>query len=256
MRPRPFALTILALLSAFGAQTATAQSITLSPAVVPLAGSFGQSVTSALTLRNDSDLALEFVMEAQDVVVRDGERVFIEAGALADSVAASAVFVPRQVRVEARSSASVTVTMTLPPTLRHRAAVAFFRGTTPVASGDRSAFLSLGTLFTFAVSDRLSVAAGELTARPPTASANARLETTLLNDGDEPVVPSGVAAILDAEGRLLGKAPFAARRLLPGERSTAIADYPGDLRAGVYRTIATFDVAGRDLTLTGSLEVP
>jgi hypothetical protein len=257
-RPTSFALAALACLlgAAAGPAEARAQSITLSPAVIPLAGSAGQSVTQVLTLQNDSDLPLAFEMEARDVVVRDGARVFVEAGVLADSIAASAVFTPRELRLGPRSRATVTVTLTLPAGVRHRAAVALFRGTTPVPSGDRQALLSLGSLFTFTLSDRVSIAAGALEAEPPSASANARLGSTLVNDGAEPVVPAGMAVILDAGGRLVGKAPFAARRLLPGERTTLVADYPGDLGAGTYRAVATFDYAGRALTLTGSLVVP
>lgn len=250
--------SVLAGLLALAALAAPAggQTLTLSPAVVPLAGSPGQSVTWTLTLRNDSDLPLDFTLEAQDVVVEAGARRFVEAGALPDSIAASAVFTPPAVRVPPRSDAGATVTFTLPREVRHRAVVTLFRGTTPVPSGDRRAFLSLGTLFTFTLSDRVSVAAGELRAEPPTASANARLGSTLVNDGDEPVVPAGMAVLLDEGGRLVGKAPFPAKRLLPGETATLVADYPGELAPGSYRAVATLDFGGRALTLSASLVVP
>jgi hypothetical protein len=257
MRPslaHPVFACLLALAAA--AAPARAQSITLSPAVVPLGGSAGQSVTQTLTLQNDSDLALDFTLEAQDVVVQAGARRFVEAGALPDSIAASAVFTPRELRVPARSRITARVTFTLPREVRHRAVVALFRGVTPVPSGDRQAFLSLGTLFTFTLSDRASLAASELRAEPPTASANARLRSTLTNDGDEPVVPAGMAVLLDEGGRLVGKAPFPARRLLPGEATTLVADYPGELAPGRYRAVATLDFGGRALTLSASLVVP
>ena len=246
---------VVLLLALFVATTGHASSITLWPAVIPLEGSRGQSTTQVLTLKNDTDLPLEFVMEAQDVVVRDGARVFVEAGELADSIAATAVMTPRQLQVDAHSNATVTVTLTLPAEMRHRAAVVFFRGTSLVPAGNRQARLSLGSLFTFTGSDRVSVALRALTAEPPTATDNARLESTLVNDGDEPVVPSGMAVILDAAGRLAGKAAFPARRLLPGETLTLAADYPGELPPGAYRVVATFDVAGRATTLTESLDV-
>ena len=255
-RTLPTSLLASLLALAALAAPAGAQSLTLSPAVVPLAGSPGQSVTWTLTLQNGSDLPLDFTLEAQDVVVEAGARRFVEAGALPDSIAVSAVFTPPRVHVPAQSRASASVTFTLPREVRHRAVVALFRGTTPVPSGERRAFLSLGTLFTFTLSGRVSVTAGELRAEPPTASANARLGSTLVNDGDEPVVPAGMAVLLDEGGRMVGKAPFPAKRLLPGETATLVADYPGELAPGSYRAVATLDLGGRALTLTGSLVVP
>jgi hypothetical protein len=248
-----YAVVLLLLLATVAAQ---AQSITLWPAVVPLAGNYGQSVTEVLTLQNDTDLPLDFTLEARDVVVRDGVRVFVEAGQLADSIAASAVFTPRTLRVAPHTSATASVILTLPVEMRHRAIVVYFRGTTPVPGGKRQTFLSLGSLFTFTVSDHVSIAAGALEVDPPSATSTIRLQSALVNDGTEPVVPTGMAVLLDADGRLAGKVPFAARRLLPGETATLVADYPGELPAGSYRAVATFDIAGRALTLTGSLDVP
>jgi hypothetical protein len=235
--------------------SAHAQSVVLSPAVVPLAGSLGQSTTQVLTLRNDTDQALDFVLDANDVVVREGARAFVPAGQLADSIAASAVFTPKRVHVEPHASGSVSATFTLPPQMRHRAVVAFFRGTNTVRAGGRPAQISLGTLFTFTVSKDISVRAGAFAASPPGASANAQLKATLVNDGQEPVVPTGMAVILDATGALVGKVPFPAHRLLPGESGTIVADYAGELAPGNYRAIATFDVAGHPLTLTSALDV-
>lgn len=255
MLVRLIACAFFAIVALPGA-TSHAQTLTLSPAVVPLAGSCGQSVTQVLTLQNDTDLALDFTLEARDVVVRDGTRRFLEAGQLVDSIAASAVFVPRELHVAAHANAIATVTFTLPVAMRHRAVVAIAQGGTPLTGGDRPMLLSLGALFTFTVSEHVSVAAGALDAEAASVSAPARLRSTLTNDGAEPVVLSGMAVILDAGGRMIGKIPFAARRLLPGEAATFVADYPGELSSGAYRTVATFDVAGRALTLTGSLDVP
>ena len=231
-----------------------AQSIVVSPAVVELSGRAGQAVTQVVTLRNESTLDLEFTLEARDVVVRGGKRVFIEAGQLPDSIAATAVFAPKSLLVPGRSSRSVTMMLTLPPTVRHRAVVAHFRGTTVVQSGGRRTRLSIGTLFTFSLGEA-SLKAATLEARPPTAEANAQLRARMSNDGTEPVVPSGTAMIMDAGGRALGKAVFRPSRLLPGEEAVLVADYGGDLAAGSYRVIATFDIAGKPLNLSAPLVV-
>jgi hypothetical protein len=243
-------------LAVLAATPARAQTIILSPAVVTLAGQTGQSVTQLLTLRNESDQELDFVLDARDVIVRDGARVFVEAGALPDSIAASAIFTPAKVRVAPRSSGSASVTLTLPHTMRHRAVAVYFRGTSVVRSGKRQARLSLGTLFTFAVSDKFSVSAAALEVTPPSSAANAQLRSRLVNDGTEPVIPSGTAVILDEAGRMVGKIAFRETRLLPGEATTAVADYPGELPPGSYRAVATFDIAGKPLTLTASLKIP
>lgn len=243
------------LAAALFAAPAFSQSVILRPAVVPLAGSTGQSVTQTLTLQNETDQPLEFALDAQDVVVRNGARAFVEAGQLADSIAATAVFTPQRLRVQPHSSGTATVTFTLPPQMHHRAVVAFFRGLDTVRAGGRNARLSLGTLFTFTISDRLSVRAAELEALPPTAGRNAQLAASLVNDGEEPVVPSGMAVILDGAGKLVGKAPFRAHRLLPGEAGKLVTEYGGELAPGAYRVVATFDVAGRPLTLSSRLEV-
>jgi hypothetical protein len=249
---RLFACTLLLPLPAV---TVHAQSIILQPAVVPLSGKHGEGVSHTLTLRNDSGQAMDFALQAQDVVVRDGARVFVDAGRIENSVAATAVFNPPTVHVPPHSTASVQAMFTLPAATQQRAVVAMFRGTTRVKTGGRDATLSLGTLFTFTLSDRISVAAGPLRADPPSANTNALLRARLDNNGAEPVVPAGVAVLVDARGGQAGKAAFTPRRLLPGEAADFSAEYPGDLPPGLYNAIATFDIGGRAVTLTAPLRV-
>lgn len=242
------------LFAAWLATDAHGQSLTLSPAVVPLRGSFGQSATHDLTLQNGSEQGLDFVLEAQDVVVRDGQRAFVAAGQIADSVASTAVFTPRQIHVPPGQSRSVRVTFTLSTSTEHRAVVALFRSTKAIQQAGRSAYLSLGTLFTFTLSESYSLAA-IVRALPPTAADNTRLETLMLNDGREPLEPRGMAVILDASGSLVGKTALPARRLLPGERALVTAEYAGELAPGTYRAVFTLDFAGGALTRTAELVV-
>src|SRR4029079_2377351 len=77
------------------ASTAAAQSITLTPSVVQLKGRTGQTTTQTLTIGNMTTRELSFVLEARDVVVRNGTRQFVAAGEMAGSIAATAVFSPR-----------------------------------------------------------------------------------------------------------------------------------------------------------------
>ena len=236
---------------------AVAQTLSLSPAVVPLSGRFGQSTRQTLALTNGTPLDLAFELEAKDVVVRDGQRVFVEAGEVAGSIAATAVFSARRVSVPPGAAASVDVTLTLPAAAAHRAVVVLFRGVTPIRDGrGASTTASLGTLLTFSLSDDCSVAAEELAVRPQTASSILGFEQAFANDGREPVVLKGVTVVLDAGGSIVGKAPFRPHRLLPGERASLRADHAGELPPGRYRALATFDFEGRAVTRAADFEVP
>ena len=61
-------------------------------------------------------------------------------------------------------------------------------------------------------------------------------------------IVKGVAAILDASGKLVGRATFEPTRLLPVERAVVHAEYPGVLAAGPYRALATFEYEGKAFT--------
>jgi hypothetical protein len=235
---------------------APAQSITLSPAVVPLGGRLGQSARHTLTLANTTSMALSFQLEAQDVVVRGGRRVFVRAGEMPQSIAATAVFSARRLDVPPGQSRPVDVTLTLPPAAAHRAVVVLFRGVTRIAAGDKgAATVSLGTLFTFSLSDAVAVAASDVAVRPQSASSNLGFEQTFVNSGSEPVVLKGVTAIVNGSGVLVGKVPAAPRRLLPGERAFLRADYAGELPSGRYRAVTTYEFEGRSGTRSAEFTV-
>jgi hypothetical protein len=254
LRLLAFVFVLAAVLTSLASGAAQAQSLTLSPAVVPLRGSFGQSATHVLTIHNDGTRDLAFALEARDVITRDGQRTFVTAGELPDSIAATAVFSPSQVQVPAGQSRTVQVTLTVPKAVQHRAMVALFRAATEIDRTGRKAHLSLGTLFTFTLSERASLAV-DLKAQPPTGATNARIETALVNDGSEPVEPRGMAVILDAQGAIVGKTAMPSHRLLPGERGTLSAEYPGELARGTYRALVTLDFSGRTLTRTTEMVV-
>src|ERR1700724_2040366 len=123
--------------SAAPVQAAEKPSISLSPAVVMAKGNFGQGLTQSFTLTNQTARDFAFEMVAEDVVIKDGKRVFVPAGETPNSIAASAVFAQKTVLVKPFSSASVDVRLTLPAQTNLRAVVAMFRGTDklPTSSG-------------------------------------------------------------------------------------------------------------------------
>jgi hypothetical protein len=247
------ALFLLAFpLGAFAAEDGT---LSLSPAVVMLRGDFGQSTTQTLTFRNGTSRAFEFDLVAQDVVTRDGKRAFADAGSIAGSIAATAVFSQKHVSIGPGETASVTLTVTLPQGTTQRAVMALFRGTNRVMSGNVPMSASLGTLLTFTASDDLALTAAPLDVRPQSAAANLTFSQACTNAGREPFVAKGVMAVLDARGTLVGKSALAPYRLLPGESATLGGEYAGELAPGRYRVSVTYDYDGRVASRTAEVEI-
>lgn len=232
---------------------ASAQALTLSPAVVPLGGKPGQSTTQHLTLLNRTSTKLAFQLVAKDVVVTGGKRDFVAAGELDVSIAATAVFSNRTLTLAPGAEGSVDVTLTLPAHASNRAVVILFQGTTKLR--DR-ATVSLGSLITFDLAGRSSVKLGDVVASPATASRNAVASVPIDNDGDEPIIVRGAYAIVASSGNFVGKVVLKPYRLLPGEHGALEADYPGELGAGTYRVIATLESGSRSWSRTTELTVP
>jgi hypothetical protein len=245
-------LLVVGFLTVFGG-VAAAQSLTLSPAAVPLGGHPGQSTTQRLRLFNGTGQALSFQLVAKDVAVRNGERVFVEAGELRGSVAATAVFSAATLSLRPGEERAVDVTVTLPAHMTCRAVVILFQGTTRIGG---NATVSIGSLLTFDLTGQLSLSPGELRAQPPTASSNTSVAIPVVNDGTEPAIARGAAVLLGGAGTIVGKLALDSHRLLPGERAVLRADYPGELPSGSYRVIATIESAQRAWTRTTELTVP
>jgi hypothetical protein len=217
----------------------------------------GQSNTQTLTLTNRTEQELVFEMAAEDVVVRDGQRTFVAAGETTGGIAFTAVFSRKEVVVQPMQSSSVNVTFTLPQETPLRAAVAMFRGSTKIPGrGAISMTASLGTLFTFTASRNFSVETAPLTVTAQSATANLGISQVLSNNGSEPVVADGVAAVLDQAGAIVGKATFEQQRLLPGERLPFKTEYSAELKSGQYRVLASFQYEEKVITSTSDFTVP
>jgi len=229
--------------------------VSLSPAVIALRGEAGQSTRQTLRLRNNTSRALTFEVEAADVVVRDGRRVFARAGATPGSIAATAVFSETKLKVAAGATAPVTVTLTIPRGSSERAVVALFRGTDKFRRGNVDATASLGALLTFTLSDGVAMTAEPLAVQPQTATSNLAVTQTCRNAGNEPLVTRGMLAVIGRDGRLVGKSALQPRRLLPGERATLAVEYGAELRPGRYRLLVTYDYEGHALSQSAEVEV-
>jgi len=231
-------------------QSGLPPSISLSPAVIMARGSYGQGLTQTLTLSNNTSAEFAFEMEAQDVVVQDGKRVYIAAGETQNSIAASAVFSQKQVIVKPYSMVSVDVRLTIPAETKLRAVVALFRGTNrlPTSSSAVGMTASLGALITFNLTDNVKLEPEAVRVIPATETSNLTISEWVKNVGTEPAVPDGLAVVLSAQGSLVSKMPFQPQRLLPGERLEFSAEYPDQLQPGEYKAMCTFQFEGKILT--------
>lgn len=240
------------------APAADKPSISLSPAVVMAKGNFGQGLTQTLTLTNQTARDFAFEMVAEDVIIKDGKRVFIAAGETPSSIAATAVFTQKTVLVKPFSSIAVDVRLTLPAQTNIRAVVAMFRGTDklPTSSGAVGMTASLGSLITFNLTENVKLQPEAVRVSPASESTNMKIAQWISNSGTEPVLPEGAAVVLSSSGSLVGKATFDPQRLLPGERLEFSAEYPGELPAGNYRALCSFQFEGKTITSEAPFEVP
>jgi hypothetical protein len=244
---KKFLIALFAAVSAFAGN----ETVSLSPAVVMLRGEAGQNTTQTLTLRNATSRAMSFDVVAQDVVVRNGARAFVDAGQIPGSIAATAVFSERHIKVLPGSSATITARFTIPPNASSRAVVAFFRG----ADNIRNATYSVGSLLTFTLSDNTTLATSALQVEAQSASSNLAVAQTCTNSGSEPLVAKGMLAVIGEDGRIAGKAALAPRRLLPGERAELGAQYGAELQPGRYRVLVTYDYEGRSSTQSAEVTI-
>jgi hypothetical protein len=229
--------------------------VSLSPAVITLHGEAGQSTRQTLFLRNNTSRTLSFIVEAADVVVRDGHRIFAPAGSTPGSIAATAVLSTTHVTVKAGETAQVSITLTIPHASPERAVVALFRGTDKIVHGNVTSTASLGALLTFSLSDGVAMTAEPLHVQPQTTSANLSVTQICTNAGAEPFVTRGMLAVIGTDGRLVGKSALPPRRLLPGERATLATEYNAELRPGRYRLLVTYDYDGHALSQSAEVEI-
>jgi hypothetical protein len=248
-------LGVCAAAAAHAAVPTTSGALTVSPAVVTMKGTFGQSTVQRVSLTNGTSQLFVCDILVQDVIVQHGRRAFANAGATPGSIAATAVVSARTLSLQPGESAAITVTLTVPQATNGRAVVVLFHGTKKLRSNRTAMFASIGSLMTFALSDDVALHTGDMSVKPPTASTLATFAQTCVNGGREPLVARGVVAILDANGALVGKSNLDPRRLLPAEQAEFRAEYPGDLKPGHYRVMLTYGFEGQTLVRTAEMDV-
>lgn len=254
----PLSASVLLLLPVLAVPAARAQTLSLSPAIIMASGTYGQSLTQQLTISNQSSQVLDFKMVAEDVVVRNGKRVFLPAGEAPNSIAATAVFAPQEVVAPPHTSQSATVTITIPPKTDIRAIVAVFQSLHAVhpTSGSVGLVASMGTLITFNLGNDVAITADPVQVTLPTSTTNLAFLQNLTNTGGEPVIPKGVAAILNSDNHLVGKVSFVQQRLLPGEKLPFHAEFADQLQPGKYHVLCTFTYEGHSETQQADFAIP
>jgi hypothetical protein len=225
-----------------------------------LSGQPGQAHRQQLRLTNHTSRELAFRLEAQDVVADEGRRTFLAAGERPGSIAATAVFSPREVVIAPGEVGIADVTFTLPPESNVRAIAAIFRGRTVVGTQNGVAMTaSLGSLITVRLSDNVRLESAATDVSDQTDTSNLTVTEWITNVGSEPAVAAGAAAFLNEAGALVGKVPIEPQRLMPGERLAFKAEYPALLSAGRYRAVLSLeydDHARKVLTRTADFAVP
>jgi hypothetical protein len=217
----------------------------------------GASSSHAMTMTNLTPVRFKFALEAFDVVIRDGKRVFVPAGETEGGIARSAIFNPPFIELSPGDSAQVKVTLTIPSEPKVRAVVAIFHGqTTLPVKGTMMVTGSLGTLITYNLSRKIEVHLAAPTVMPQTENANLTVSEELENHGSEPVIPKGTLAILKTSGELVGRVAIEPRRLLPGEKFDCAVEYPHNLQPGKYRAMVSLEHEGGVQTSSAEFQVP
>jgi hypothetical protein len=235
----------------FAAPLHAAGGISLAPAVLELKGKPGQGTQQRLTITNGTDAPMTFDLAVLDVITRGGKRVFVPAGELQGSIAATAVLTPKRLLVPAGATGSAEITLTLPAATSVRAIVARFQAVDPLsAPGRLGVTVGLGCLLTFNITDSVMATADKLLVHPQTATTNLAFSQWITNTGQEPFIVKGVIAILDASQHLVTKLEVPRTRYLPGERLEIKTEDAGEIPPGRYRAVLTLAYEGRVLTNT------
>jgi hypothetical protein len=226
--------------------------LTLTPAVIMVKAKPGQTFSQDLRLWNNTIDPMSFHMEAVDIVVQNGKRVFVPAGEAEGSIARYAVFTENDLVVMPGSSAGTRVTVTVPVSPGPRAIACVFRGTTPLGNGKVNMTASLGSLVTFSVGNDYKVQNQPVHIAIDYDSRMIDFSESLTNTGSDPIVPKGVLAIISDSGALVTRLPITAPRLLPGESAELAAEHPGLPKPGKYK--ATFLLQNENAVFTSAAE--
>lgn len=127
--------------------TVTEPSLAVIPEFTLDASQPGQSSTHTLTLYNGTPYELAFEIEARDLVSQAGKPVYLPAGQVDGSIAATLVYSTRSLDVKPMQSASLDITLTMPARTAVRAVVISFQSQGSIPQGAQGSLAaSLGSV--------------------------------------------------------------------------------------------------------------
>jgi hypothetical protein len=240
------------------ATPAGSASLAVTPSIVERRCAPGESLTVPYTISNGTEAPFHFVVEVMDVVLREGQRTYVRAAITEGGMAATAIASPAEFDAAPGKDGRASVNLTMPVNSAQRTAVVYFRGKPPAppSKDQPSLQISLGALVTCRLGDSLSFTADRFRYDPQSETANITVSYELTNTGAELVRPKGTMALLDPSGRLVGKARFEPRGLLPDERGLFKATSPAVLPPGRYRVVSVFEYESVSVTAGGEVSVP
>lgn len=261
-----FVAACLSLLSGF-ADSARAQSLGLTPAMMEATVKPGAAYTNTFSLTNATNTRLRVRCSVNDYWYDElNRRITGLAGTLPRSASNWVQFTPAEIIIEPHSSGSAKAIITIPagatggyytvPVFETEAADISVpeKGSAQATIGLRLEGLLL--LTTEAGTEyNVEVMGGQVS--PPTSSSPLQMSLELRNRSTAHARVHGVFALLDASGKLAGRGRIEEKRYMPGQRDFSKTVWAGELSPGKYTAVITlsYDRAGLEPT-TLVYEIP
>jgi len=242
------------LVLAGGKAHAQKKSLGLTPALVDANVKRGLTYTQNFTVVNNTTTRLRFHCMVSDYWYdsQTNARLTGRPGTLPRSASLWVQFAPEDVIVEPNSSTTVRAIISVPKDASGGYyTIPFFEGE-PVEKPDVKAganfAVRLGGLLMLATEGAsdyaVEVKGGKI--QPPTGSSELEIQLDIQNHGTSHVRLRGMFAILDANGKLVGRGRNEEKAYLPGQRDIYKASWGDDLPPGHYIAVVTltYDRAG------------
>jgi hypothetical protein len=250
-------IAVFACLFWTAAVPAQSTAIGLTPASLESVVRPGATYSQSFTINNSTATAMRFHCSAADMGYNaDEKRVEGKAGTMSRSASLWIQFTPADVMVPANGSAVAKAVITIP------AAAAGSYYTVPIFEGrpempqptSGSSVASFGIRFKGIIvltTDRGSEYNLEIKSavvEPPSATAPLALKIDIKNRGTAFTRVRGSYAILDSEGKLMGRGTISSRKMFPIQHEALRSEWSGKLPPGKYSAtvLLSYDRVGSE----------
>jgi hypothetical protein len=255
LRLSVYAVCVCTLLLSAGAKAQTQkQSLGLTPALVDANVKRGLTYTQNFTVVNNTTTRLRFHCLVSDYWydAQTNARLTGRPGTLPRSASLWVQFAPEDVIVEPNSSSTVRAIISVPKDASGGYyTIPFFEGEPvekPGVKAGANFAVRLGGLLMLATegASDYAVEVKDGKVQPPTGSSELEIQLDIQNHGTSHVRLRGMFAILDANGKLVGRGRNEEKAYLPGQRDIYKAPWGDDLPPGHYTAVVTltYDRAG------------